>query len=305
MSFVTRHWQLLLHHLLRPPVFHCPLVRECCEVEMGIGIRGSISWTVQLNLTIFHAGLDLRFQVLIPKHFAREAKLRPECTIIDHALLACILEIPSIVELATQWMCLPGGVVLVVVVEAHAWKELAELLNQIVTTGVAKERRWTLHSVIVPEAGRPARFDMAGSVDQEAAGEKVILAAGTRTELIEKFFETQLTHALERKVRFFVFVAGKVGLEADLVVWVLTHDEPFGECRNFSRHCVAMSVDDGRVGRRIAGWRSLMWVGAESVRQEAVQTEENEDERVRKARKVVNFVCAMRFCKNPFSCLSS
>jgi hypothetical protein len=73
----------------------------------------------------------------------------------------------------------------------------------------------------------------------------VILAAGAGVEFFEKFVETQLAHALDWKVRFLVFLTGEVGFEAELVVRVLTHDEPFGECRNFLRHCGVMSVDGG------------------------------------------------------------
>jgi hypothetical protein len=102
-----------------------------------------------------------------------------------------------------------------------------------------------LHRVVIPEASLPARLDVAGSVDQETAGEKVILAAGTGAEFIEKFVQTQLAHALDWKVRFLVFLTGEVGFEAELVVRVLTHDEPFGGCKKFLRHCAVISVDGG------------------------------------------------------------
>jgi len=64
----------------------------------------------------------------------------------------------------------------------------------------------------------------------------VIFRAGAWAELVEKFVETQLTHTLEWKVGFFVFLAAKVGFEANLVVRVLTHDEPLGWCGKFSIH---------------------------------------------------------------------
>lgn len=168
----------------------------------------------------------------------------------DHGLLACIQEIPSTVEFLTQWVRFPKGAFLEPIVEPHAWKEQAELFNQLVAAESAIERRRALHRIAIPEAGLPARFDFAGSLDQETTGENVIFRAGARAELVEEFVETQLAHTLDRKVGFFVFFAGEVGFEAEFVVGVLTHDEPLGGCRGFLSHRVFNERRRWRVGHR-------------------------------------------------------